>query len=144
MSTEHELGARRMMQHDRASSALGMVVHRDDPGHAVVSMRVRDDMLNGLDVAHGGLIFALADTAFAIACNDDVTMTFAAGAEITFLAPARLGDTLTGTAAVRSRAGRTGIYDVTVVDASARPIAEFRGHSRDTGKPLVLGGVAHE
>lgn len=140
MSTDAELGSRQMMRRDRASSALGMIVHRDDFGHAVVSMLVREDMLNGLGVAHGGLIFALADTAFAIACNDDVTMTFAAGAEITFLAPGHRGDTLTATATVRAKAGRRGVYDVTVVDASARPIAEFRGHSRDTNQALVPVG----
>jgi acyl-CoA thioesterase len=61
---------RAMMERDRASAALGLVVERDDPGHAVVSMRVRDDMTNGFHITHGGFVFALADTAFAIACNE--------------------------------------------------------------------------
>ena len=85
---------RQMMKRDRASASLGMVVERDDIGHAVVSMVLRDDMMNGHDITHGGFVFALADTAFAIACNDDVTVTVAAGADITFLKPTTTGQTL--------------------------------------------------
>ena len=69
---------RAMMDRDLASAALGMIVERDDPGYAVVSMRVRDDMTNGFHITHGGLVFTLADTAFAIACNEDHTVTVAA------------------------------------------------------------------
>src|SRR5436190_5460981 len=76
---------RPMMQRDQASAALGMVVEHDEPGHSTVSMIVRDDMTNGFAVTHGGLVFALADTAFAIACNEDESVTVAAGADITFL-----------------------------------------------------------
>ena len=76
---------RAMMARDRASAMLGLVVERDDPGHAVVSMRVREDMTNGFRITHGGLVFALADTAFAIACNEDDRVTVAAGADISFL-----------------------------------------------------------
>src|SRR4051812_40625367 len=107
---------REMMQRDRASASLGMVVERADFGHAVVSMLLRDDMMNGHDVAHGGMVFALADTAFAIACNDDVVVTLAAGADITFLKATRAGQTLRATAVERALRGRSGIYDVTVVD----------------------------
>ena len=74
-----------MMERDLASAALGMVVEHDEPGRAVVSMRVRDDMTNGFHITHGGLVFALADTAFAIACNEDERITVAQGADITFL-----------------------------------------------------------
>lgn len=119
-----------MMQRDRASALLGMVVERADFGHAVVSMRLRDDMMNGHDVTHGGFVFALADTAFAIACNDDVTPTLAAGADITFLKATHSGQTLTATAVERVVRGRSGIYDVTVVDETADVVAEFRGRSR--------------
>ena len=118
------------MQNDRASALLGMVVHRDDFGHAVVSMLLRDDMMNGHDVTHGGFVFALADTTFAIACNDDVDVTLAAGADITFLKPTRAGQTLTATTLERARSGRSGIYDVTVVDDTGDVVAEFRGRSR--------------
>jgi acyl-CoA thioesterase len=124
------MGSHAMMQRDRASAALGMDVLVNEPGHAVVSMRVREDMLNGHDIAHGGLIFALADTAFAIACNDTDDVTVASGAEITFLKPTRLDQTLTATATARATFGRSGIYDVRVADENDDTVAEFRGHSR--------------
>ena len=123
---------RAMMERDRASASLGLVVERDDPGHAVVSMRVRDDMTNGFHITHGGFVFALADTAFAIACNEDDRVTVAAGADISFLKSTVAGQTLTATAARRTRSGRSGIYDVTVVDELGDPVAEFRGRSRTT------------
>ena len=121
---------REMMKRDRASASLGMVVERDDFGHAIVSMPLRDDMMNGHDVTHGGLVFALADTAFAIACNDDVVVTLAAGADITFLKATKAGQTLTATAVERVSRGRTGLYDVQVVDETGDVVAEFRGRSR--------------
>ncbi|WP_374209309.1 hydroxyphenylacetyl-CoA thioesterase PaaI [Microbacterium hydrocarbonoxydans] len=125
---------RAMMQRDRASAALGLVVERDDPGHAVVSMPVRDDMTNGFRITHGGFVFALADTAFAIACNEDDRVTVAAGADISFLKPTTAGQTLTATAVRRARSGRSGIYDVTVVDEIGDTVAEFRGRSRTTSQ----------
>ncbi|GAA1937953.1 hydroxyphenylacetyl-CoA thioesterase PaaI [Agromyces allii] len=125
---------REMMQRDRAAASLGLVVERDDPGHAVVSMRVREDMTNGFAITHGGFVFALADTAFAIACNEDETVTVAAGADITFLKSTTAGQTLTATAVRRTRSGRTGIYDVTVVDEHGEPVAEFRGRSISTNR----------
>jgi acyl-CoA thioesterase len=125
-------GLRPMLQRDRASAALGMVIERDEPGEAVVSMVVRDDMLNGFAITHGGLVFALADTAFAIACNEDEHVTVAAGADITFLKATRSGQTLQATARRRIRSGRTGVYDVTVTDETGDVVAEFRGRSRTT------------
>ena len=127
---------REMMRRDRASASLGMVVERDDFGHAVVSMVLRDDMMNGHDITHGGFVFALADTAFAISCNDDVVVTVAAGADITFLKPTTAGQVLTATAVRKSLSGRTGLYDVTVVDDRGDVVAEFRGRSFTTGKAL--------
>lgn len=125
---------RAMMERDRASASLGLVVEHDDPGHAVVSMLVREDMTNGFHITHGGFVFALADTAFAIACNEDDRVTVAAGADISFLKPTVSGQTLTATAVRRSRSGRSGIYDVTVVDELGDVVAEFRGRSRTTGQ----------
>jgi len=127
---------RKMMERDRASASLGMVVELDDPGHAVVSMLLRDDMMNGHDITHGGFVFALADTAFAIACNDDVTVTVAAGADITFLKSTTVGQTLRATAIERVRRGRTGLFDVTVVDESGDVVAEFRGRSIATDRAV--------
>ncbi|SDG41032.1 acyl-CoA thioesterase [Microbacterium pygmaeum] len=124
-----------MMERDSASAALGMVVETDEPGRAVVRMPVRDDMLNGFAITHGGLVFALADTAFAIACNEDERVTVAQGADITFLASTTAGQTLTATAVRRSRAGRSGLYDVTVTDESGTVVAEMRGRSLATDRP---------
>jgi acyl-CoA thioesterase len=125
-----------MMKRDRASAALGMVVHSSEPGRSVVSMLLRDDMMNGFDVTHGGVVFALADTAFAIACNDDHHVTLAAGADITFLKPTAVGQTLTATAVLRTKSGRSGLYDVRVTNEHNVPVAEFRGRSRTTNLPL--------
>ena len=124
------------MQRDRASSALGMVVEVNEPGRAVVSMPIRDDMLNGFDITHGGYVFAVADTAFAIACNDTESLTVAAGADVTFLATSTTGDTLTATAAVRATAGRSGIYDVEITNQRGESVAEVRGRSRRSNLPV--------
>ena len=125
---------RPMMQRDQASAALGMVVEVDEPGRSVVSMLVREDMTNGFAITHGGLVFALADTAFAIACNEDERVTVAAGADITFLKATRAGQTLTAEAVRRTVSGRTGLYDVTVTDESGDVVAEFRGRSLTTDR----------
>lgn len=125
---------REMMQRDQASAALGMTVEVDEPGHAVVSMPVREDMLNGFAITHGGLVFTLADTAFAIACNEDERVTVAGGADITFLKSTRVGQTLTASAVRRIRSGRSGLYDVTVSDETGDVVAEFRGRSITTNR----------
>lgn len=127
---------RPMMQRDRASAALGMQVLRDEPGESVVTMVVRDDMLNGFDITHGGFVFALADTAFAIACNEGDRVTVASGAEITFLKATRSGQTLTAHATRRIVSGRSGLYDVTVTDETGGVVAEFRGRSLVTPAPM--------
>lgn len=129
-----DAATRPMMRRDRASAALGMRVEVDEPGRAVVSMLVREDMTNGFAITHGGLVFALADTAFAIACNEDERVTVAAGADITFLTSTGAGQTLTATAVRRTVRGRTGLYDVTVADETGEVVAEFRGRSLRTDR----------
>ena len=129
------------MQRDRASAALGMVVEVNEPGRAVVSMPIRDDMLNGFDITHGGFVFAVADTAFAIACNDTESLTVAAGADVTFLATSTTGDTLTAVATVRATAGRSGVYDVEVTNQHGDVVAEFRGRSRRTSLSVDRPGA---
>jgi len=119
-----------MLAADRASAALGIEVLDRGPGWARARMTVRPDMLNGHDLAHGGLVFALADTAFACACNGWGPTTVAAGAEIAFLAPAHAGDELEAHAQLRARRGRTGIYDVTVRRGD-EVVAEFRGRAAE-------------
>lgn len=123
---------RPMLRTDAASAALGMVVEADEPGRAVVSMLVRADMTNGFGITHGGLVFAVADTAFAIACNEDDKVTVAQGADITFLASTVAGQRLTATAVRRTRRGRTGLYDITVTDETGEVVAEMRGRSFTT------------
>ena len=122
-----------MFAADAASGALGIELLSADRGAATVRMRVTAAMVNGHDIAHGGYVFLLADTAFACACNSHGPVTVAAAADITFVEPARLGDELVAVATERTRFGRSGIYDVTVfrVDGDERAvIAEFRGTSR--------------
>ncbi|WP_372967810.1 hydroxyphenylacetyl-CoA thioesterase PaaI [Microbacterium sp.] len=124
-----------MMQRDAASAMLGMTVEHDAPGEAVVSMTVREDMLNGFAITHGGLVFALADTAFAIACNEDERVTVAGGADIAFLKSTTVGQRLTARAVRRVVSGRNGLYDVTVTDESGDVVAEVRGRSLTTNRP---------
>ena len=125
-----------MLAADRASAALGIEVVDHGPGWALARMTVRPDMVNGHNLAHGGLVFALADTAFACACNGWGAVTVAAGADISFVRPARTGDLLEAEARVRSRSGRSGIYDVTVRHGD-EVIAEFRGRSRQLSGTIV-------
>jgi acyl-CoA thioesterase len=122
-----------MHERDAASQALGVELIDVGEGTAVTRMVVRPDMVNGHDVCHGGLIFTLADTAFASACNSYGPVTFATGASIEFLAPGRGGATLTATAAEAYRKGKNGHYDVEVVDDDGVTIALFRGRSRSLG-----------
>jgi acyl-CoA thioesterase len=136
MLTEHTRTGIDMMKRDRASAGLGMVVEVNEPGHSVVRMPIRDDMLNGFLITHGGFVFAVADTAFAIACNDSDVVTVAVGADVTFLATTTVGDVLTATANVRATAGRSGIYDVQVTNQHGTVVAEFRGRSRRTNLPV--------
>ena len=118
-----------MFDRDAASRSLGMELIDAADGRATVRMTVTPAMVNGHEIAHGGFVFLLADTAFACACNSHGPVTVAAGADVTFLRPARSGDLLTATASVRSRSGRSGIYDVTV-SRGDEVVAEFRGRSR--------------
>jgi len=135
MSSDATRSANWMMQRDRASTALGMVVEVNEPGRAVVSMPIRDDMLNGFDITHGGFVFAVADTAFAIACNDSDVLTVSAGADVSFLATSTTGDTLTAVATLKATAGRSGIYDVEITNQRGEIVAEFRGRSRRSNLP---------
>lgn len=125
--------AREMLDADLASQSLGLKLTEAGPGTATVTMRVTETMVNGHDIAHGGYLFLLADTAFACACNSHGPVTVAAGAEVSFVASVRLGDELTAVATERVRYGRNGIYDVTVyreTAASRDVVLEFRGRSR--------------
>jgi acyl-CoA thioesterase len=130
--------AEAMLAADEASRRLGIELLETGDGCAVLRMDVAASMVNGHGIAHGGYVFLLADTAFACACNSHGPTTVAAGADITFVAPAREGDQLVATAQERTRFGRSGIYDVTVVRGD-EVIAEFRGRSRTIGRGAVEG-----
>ena len=119
---------------DNASQGLGMAIRDISPGHAVLTMDVLARMVNGHGLCHGGFIFTLADSAFAFACNTYNEMSVAQHCAVTFLRPARLGETLIAEATERTREGRSGIYDVCVRALDGSVIAEFRGHSRTLGQ----------
>ena len=129
-----------MRKDDRASLLLGIVVESVGPGTATLTMTVREDMLNGHAICHGGFIATLADSAFAFACNAYNELTVASGFSIDLMAPARLGDVLTARCAEVSKAGRTGVYDVEVTNQRGERLAVFRGRSYTLkGKPAVAG-----
>ena len=129
-----ELSTQEMWRTDAASQGLGMQVVAVAPGRATVSMTVREDMVNGWEIAHGGFITALADSAFAVACNSRGVVTVAASIDVTFLQPAKLGDVLVATASERVLSGRNGVYDVDVT-RDGEVIATLRGRSRGTSRP---------
>jgi acyl-CoA thioesterase len=127
--------ARAMWAADAASAGLGMELLALDVGRSTVRMAVTEAMVNGHAIAHGGFVFALADSAFALACNSHGPVTVAAGCDITFVAPARLGDVLVADAVERAVFGRSGLTDVAVrVDATGTLVAELRGRSRTIGR----------
>ena len=132
-----DAAARAMYAQDHASQALGMRVLEIHPGYARLSMVVRKDMVNGHQICHGGLIFTLADSTFAFACNTYNAVTVAASATIEFLVPARLGDELIATAQERTRSRRTGIYDIDVRNQEGECVALFRGRSHQLDRQVV-------
>ena len=125
-----------MLNSDLSTQSLGIDIAIPAAGQAVASMRVRDDMLNGFSLAHGGVVFTLADTAFAFACNAYNNETLSVEADINWLRPAEVGDTLIATASEESRDGRHGRYSVQVVNQRALVVAEFRGHCISRSKRL--------
>ena len=121
---------------DVAVRALDIKVEVTGAGRAEAELEIRPEMLNGHDVCHGGHLFTLADTAFAYACNSYNLVTFAAGASIEFLRPAKLGDQIVAVATERHRGGRTGIYDVVLSNQDGAEVAIFRGRSHSTRDTL--------
>ncbi|WP_319825497.1 hydroxyphenylacetyl-CoA thioesterase PaaI [Thalassovita sp.] len=125
-----ERSAATMWAGDRATQAAGMTLVEIAPGRAVITMPVREDMVNGHQICHGGYIFTLADSAFAFACNSYNKSVVAQENSITFLSPGRLGEVLTATAQEVSLTGRSGVYDAVVTGEDGRKVALFRGLSR--------------
>ena len=131
-----EAVAEAMYARDPAVRAFGIRIDKVAPGYARLTMPVRDDMLNGHGFCHGGLIFTLADSAFAYACNSRNQNTVASGCTIDYLAPGKQGDVLSAEAVEQSLAGRSGVYDITVSNQDGIRVALFRGRSA-----TIKGGV---
>ncbi len=130
--------AETLLQREGTGRVWGISIDEAREGYALVRMIVRDDMLNGHRSAHGGMIFALADSAFAYACNSRNEITVAQSANISFLTPAHVGDVLVAEAREVSRAGRSGVYHVGVRTADGRVVAEFTGLSRTIGGAVIV------
>ena len=128
-----ERSAAAMWAQDMASRDFGMAIDDIGPGRAVLSMEVAERFLNGHGICHGGVIFTLADSAFAFACNSHNRVAVAQTNQITYLEPVRGGERLVATATEISLRGRTGLTDVTVTGADGRVVALFRGQSRQIG-----------
>jgi acyl-CoA thioesterase len=132
-STESQALAERvvraLLERDRASQGLGIEILDVRPGYIRSTMLVREDMVNGHNICHGGFVFTLADSAFAFCCNSYNRVTVAAGATIDFLAPAQIGDRLFATAKELWRSRRTGLYEIEVTNQGGSLVALFRGRS---------------
>jgi acyl-CoA thioesterase len=136
-----EVGAH-MFAADRASQGLGMRILDLGAGTARLEMAVRDDMLNGHEICHGGFITTLADSAFAFACNSRNELTVAAGLTVDFLAPVKRGDVLIAEATEVTRAGRSGVYDIVVTNRAGARVALIRGRSARLGDRTVMPAPA--
>ena len=132
-----ELAAQALFAGDQASKSLGISIEEVRPGFARLRMTVRTDMVNGHGMCHGGIVFTLADSAFAVACNTHNEVTVAAAASIDFLAPAQGHDELTAEARELWRSKRTGLYEISVSNQRGETIALFRGRSHCIGGQLV-------
>lgn len=132
-----EACASTLYERDAASQAMGIRLLEVSPGSARVSMEVRADMVQGVGTCHGGYLFALADSAFAFACNTYNATTVALGCSIDYVSPARLGDRLVAHAIEQSRGSRTGNYDVRIENQQGALIALFHGKSYQVRGTLI-------
>ncbi|MEJ7777496.1 MAG: hydroxyphenylacetyl-CoA thioesterase PaaI [Sphingomicrobium sp.] len=130
--------AHEMLAAEGTGPAWGISIDEARAGYARISIRLRDDMLNGHRIAHGGMVFALADTAFAYVCNGRNERAVAAQASIVFLGSAEAGETLVAEAEEVAAEGRSGVTRVAVRTDDGRTIAEFTGYSRTIGGAVIL------
>ncbi len=129
-----------MWANDRASRSMGIEILAVGPGTATLRMTVREDMLNGHDLCHGGFVTTLADSAFAFACNAYNELTVASGFDVNLITAARRGDVLQAEAVELAKSGRTGVYDIVVSNQRGERVAAFRGRSYTVkGRPVVEG-----
>lgn len=129
--------AEKMYSQDGCSNLLSLKIEQMDQGSATVSMTVTRDMLNGFETCHGGMIFSLADSAFAFACNSENQVAVAAGCSIEYVRPGRAGDTLTAAAQARSQGKVTGTYDIEITNQDGKLVALFRGKAHRLGRPVL-------
>ncbi len=132
-----QLCADKMYANDRASRELGINIEIQEAGSAIATMCVRKDMLNGFNICHGGLVFTLADTAFAFACNAYDELTVAGGGSIEFLRPSVRGDQLRAVATEQYRGRSNGIYKVEVKNQDDKLVALFQGRSVGRGEAIL-------
>ncbi|MGF1684913.1 hydroxyphenylacetyl-CoA thioesterase PaaI [Photobacterium makurazakiensis] len=132
--------AEKMYSDDGCSNQLSIKIEQMDKGHAVVNMVVTKDMLNGFGTCHGGMIFSLADSAFAFSCNSENQVAVAAGCNIEYIRPAKEGDVLTATANVKSQGKVTGTYDIEITNQNGKLVALFRGKAHRLGMPVLEAG----
>jgi acyl-CoA thioesterase len=129
--------AEHLLSREGTGPAWGIEIEEAREGYARIAMTVRADMLNGHRIAHGGMIFALADTAFAYACNSRNVSSVAQQASIVFLSQAKEGERLIAEAREQARSGRSGAYSVVVRNQAGEEIAVFQGLSRSTGTGVL-------
>ena len=122
---------------DRVSQNLGMSIQHVEPGVAILTMNVREDMVNGHDTCHGGMIFSLADSAFAFSCNTGNNATVASHCSISFIRPAFRGDTLTAKSTVSYQGRKSGIYHIEVTNQEGKQVALFQGNAARLGHPII-------
>jgi len=133
-----------MWPNDRASHSLDLKLIAMDEGRAIMSMEVKEYMLNGYSLCHGGYIFTLADSTFAYACNSQNHAAVASSCGIDYLQPAGLGDILTARADMLHQSSRTGLYDIVISNAGGDVVARFRGRSTRINKSVLSGETKHE
>lgn len=126
-----------MMQHDRFSQWLGIEVLEVSTGHSMIRMKVREEMVNGFGIAHGGIAFSLADSAFAFACNNRNQLSVALDTSINFTREVRVGDTLTATAKEEHNGRTTGLYTIRIINQEEKLVAQFKGLCYRTDKKLI-------
>lgn len=136
-----DLHAHPILEGDATSAWMGLTVELTEKDHAIVRMTVRDEMVNGFGITHGGMVFAFADSCFALTCNDPdsdgTTITVASGVDVNFMAPTKAGQNLIAEGRLVSRAGRSGVYDITVTTEEGTLVAAFRGRSRTIPNPAA-------
>lgn len=130
---------KKMLEHDRFSAWLGLSVEDVGPGNSRVSLVIREDMLNGFGVVHGGVLFALADSAFAFACNSRDNLSLALDAAISFIKKASLGDVITAQVEEIHNGKSTGVYEVRLTNQKNELVAQFRGTAHRTGRSVTKG-----